>query len=186
MDRRTFVYNATLGTLHLGLRRAPCCASSSRPRSSSLKIDLHAPDPAARRSAMPGLFPGRVVEVFHPGAIVDRRDVAAGGAHDARRRHAALTGESRAERMRGRASCRRPTSSRSRSIRPARPATVTSIALLREVIRALNAVGVPNTNIIVYDRNSNQLEVNGYHTLVPAGVRVVGLDQRWSVKGSRT
>jgi uncharacterized protein (DUF362 family) len=64
------------------------------------------------------------------------------------------------------------------------PATVTSIALLREVIRSLNAVGVPNTRIVVYDRNSNQLEVNGYHTAVPAGVRVVGLDQRWSVKGS--
>ena len=63
------------------------------------------------------------------------------------------------------------------------PGTVTSIPLLREVIQALNSVGVPNRNIIVYDRNSNQLEVNGYHTLVPSGVRVVGLDQRWSVKG---
>jgi hypothetical protein len=44
-------------------------------------------------------------------------------------------------------------------------------------------VGVPNRNIIVYDRNSNQLEVLGYHMLVPPGIRVVGLDQRWSVKG---
>ena len=55
--------------------------------------------------------------------------------------------------------------------------------LVREVIQALNSVGVPNKNVIVYDRNSNQLEVNGYHTLVPSGVRVVGLDQRWNVKG---
>ena len=62
---------------------------------------------------------------------------------------------------------------------------MTSIALLREVIRSLNGAGVPNTRIVVYDRNSNQLEVNGYHTAVPAGVRVVGLDQRWSVKGER-
>ena len=58
------------------------------------------------------------------------------------------------------------------------PGTTTSIALVREVVRALNEVGVPNKNIIVYDRNSNQLEVNGYHALVPAGVRVVGLDRR--------
>ena len=27
--------------------------------------------------------------------------------------------------------------------------------------------------------------MNGYHTLVPSGVRVVGLDQRWSVKGEK-
>ena len=38
-------------------------------------------------------------------------------------------------------------------------------------------------NIIVYDRNSNQLEVNGYHALVPPGVRVVGLDQEWTANG---
>jgi hypothetical protein len=63
------------------------------------------------------------------------------------------------------------------------PGTVTSMALVREVILGLNSVGVPNKNILVYDRNSNQLEVNGYHMLVPPGVRVVGLDQRWSVKG---
>jgi uncharacterized protein (DUF362 family) len=42
---------------------------------------------------------------------------------------------------------------------------------------------VPNKQIIVYDRNSNQLEVNGYHALLPAGVRVIGLDQRWAVGG---
>jgi uncharacterized protein (DUF362 family) len=65
------------------------------------------------------------------------------------------------------------------------PGTVTSIPLVREVIAALNAVGVPARNIVIYDRNSNQLEVNGYHALVQPGVRVVGLDQRWAVKKDR-
>jgi uncharacterized protein (DUF362 family) len=65
------------------------------------------------------------------------------------------------------------------------PGTVTSIALVREVIRSLNQAGVPNRNVIVYDRNSNQLEVNGYHTLLPPGVRIVGLDQRWSAGSDR-
>jgi len=46
------------------------------------------------------------------------------------------------------------------------------------VVRALNEVGIPNKSIVVYDRNSNQLEVIGYHALVPPGVRVVGLDRR--------
>jgi uncharacterized protein (DUF362 family) len=66
------------------------------------------------------------------------------------------------------------------------PGTVTSIPVLREVIAALRAVGVAARNMIVYDRNSNQLEVNGYHALVPPGVRVVGLDQQWSVEGVGT
>jgi uncharacterized protein (DUF362 family) len=63
------------------------------------------------------------------------------------------------------------------------PTTTTSVPLMREVIRALNAVGVPNRQIIVYDRNSNQMEVLGYHNLLPVGVRVVGLDRRWVVGG---
>jgi uncharacterized protein (DUF362 family) len=63
------------------------------------------------------------------------------------------------------------------------PTTVTRIQLVREVIAALNAVGVPNRNIIVWDRNSTQLEVNGYHVLVPPGVRVLGLDQEWTADG---
>jgi uncharacterized protein (DUF362 family) len=49
---------------------------------------------------------------------------------------------------------------------------------VREVIRALNEVGVPSTRVLVYDRNSEQLEVNGYHALVPPGVRVIGLDRK--------
>ena len=63
------------------------------------------------------------------------------------------------------------------------PWTTTSMPLVREVIQALNAIGVPNKNIVIYDRNSNQLEVNGYHALVPPGVRVAGLDERWTIKG---
>ncbi len=42
--------------------------------------------------------------------------------------------------------------------------------LLREVIRGAElAPASPTRSIIVYDRNSNQLEVNGYHALVPVG-----------------
>ena len=71
MDRRTFVYNAALGTLTLGLTgmriRQPDSALKS------LKIDVHAPDMPRSPLGMPGLFPGRVVEAFHSAAIVDRR-----------------------------------------------------------------------------------------------------------------
>ena len=70
MDRRSFVYNAALGTLHLGWGTAWAQETSGL---RSLKIAVHAPDPVPSPLAMPGLFPGRVVEVFHPQAIVDKR-----------------------------------------------------------------------------------------------------------------
>jgi uncharacterized protein (DUF362 family) len=182
MDRRTFVYNAALGTLHLGWGGA--LAGAQEPSGlRSLKIAVHAPDPVPSPLAMPGLFPGRVVEVFHPQAIVDKRIAQPAVRTMLTEGMASLTGD------------RSTADAWARFVSPAdvvaikvnpssAPPTITSIALLREVISALNAAGVSNRSIIVYDRNSNQLEVNGYHTQVPAGVRVVGLDQRWSVKGS--
>jgi uncharacterized protein (DUF362 family) len=182
MDRRSFVYNVALGTLQLGWGGALAAAQQASPLD-SLKIDVHAPEFVPSKLAMPGLFPGRVVEVFHPAAIVDGRIAEPAVRTMLGRGMTSLTGD------------REPDGAWRRFVSPgdlvaikvnpsSAPATVTSIALLREVIRSLNAAGVPNTRIVVYDRNSNQLEVNGYHTAVPPGVRVVGLDQRWSVKGS--
>ena len=71
MDRRTFVYNAALGTLHVGLGGlgAGVVRTQSPSALDSLKIALHAPDFTPSTLAMPGLFPGRVIEVFNPAAI---------------------------------------------------------------------------------------------------------------------
>jgi uncharacterized protein (DUF362 family) len=180
MDRRTFIYNAALGTLHLAWADR---ASAQEPSAlGSLKIDVHAPAFTPSPLAMPGLYPGRVVEVVHPDVIRERRISEPAVRTMLTAGMASLTGD------------RSPTDAWARFVAPSdvvaikvnpssAPATVTSIALLREVIRALNGAGVTNRNIIVYDRNSNQLEVNGYPTAVPAGVRIVGLDQRWSLKG---
>ena len=181
MDRRTFIYNAALGTLSLGLD--PLSAAQRRSRLEELKIELHTPDMARSALGMPGLFPGRVVEVFHAGAIVGRRvsqpavrDMLAAGMK-------ALTGDVAAKDAWARFFV--PADIVAIKVNPSgAPGIVTSPALVREVIQGLNAVGVPNGNIVIYDRHSNQLEVNGYHALVPPGVRVVGLDQRWAVKGA--
>ena len=180
MDRRTFVYNAALGTLTLGLTgmriRQPDSALKS------LKIDVQAPDMPRSPLGMPGLYPGRVVEAFHSAAIVDRRvsPPAVRAMVDAGM--SALTGES--DPKNAWSKFFDPRDVVAIKVNPSGvPGTVTSIQLVREVVRGLNGAGVPNTRIVVYDRNSNQLEVNGYHVLVPPGVRVVGLDQRWTVNG---
>jgi uncharacterized protein (DUF362 family) len=180
MNRRTFVYNAALGTLNLGLVGLPFRQTGSGLK--SLKIELNAPEMPISPLGMPGLFPGRVVEVFHPDPIVNRRISQPAVRAMVENGIKALTGDSSPKD----AWARFVASSDVVAIKvnpSSAPPTITSIPLLREVIRALNSVGVPNKHIIVYDRNSNQLEVNGYHALVPPGVRVVGLDQRWTVKG---
>jgi uncharacterized protein (DUF362 family) len=181
MDRRTFVYNATLGTLNLGLIGLPL---RQRDAPNTLKIDVHAPPAAPSPLGMPGLFPGRVVEAFHDQSIVDRRIAQPAVRVMLDEGMKALTGDASPRDAWARFIV--PTDVVAVKVNPSSaPPTITSIALLREVIRALNDVGVPNKHVVVYDRNSNQLEVNGYHALVPPGVRVVGLDQRWAVKGDR-
>jgi uncharacterized protein (DUF362 family) len=176
------VYNAALGTLNLGLlgTLAPRQAAGSALK--DLRIDVQAPATPHSPLGMPGLFPGRVVEVTHAGSIVDRRVSQPAVRTMLDRGMTALTGESASKDAWARFFV--PSDVVALKVNPSGvPGTVTSIPLLREVIAALASVGVLHKNMIVYDRNSNQLEVNGYHTLVPPGVRVVGLDQRWSVKG---
>lgn len=176
MHRRTFVYSAALGTLHLGLGGLPFRQESP----GGLRIDVHAPDVAPSPLGMPGLFPGRVVDVVHEGAISGGRIVQPAVRRMLDEGMRRLTGDDD------------PSAAWSRFVQPddvvaikvnpsSAPPTITAIPLLREVIRALNGAGVPNGQIVVYDRHSNQLEVNGYHALVPPGVRVFGLDTRWSV-----
>ena len=179
MNRRTFVYNATLGTLHLALGGSALAQAPSR---NSLKIDVNAPDLPMTPLSAPGLYPGRVVEVFHGGSIVDRQISQPAVQAMVDEGIKALTGERGVKDAW--AKFVSPSDIVAVKVNPSSaPRTITSIPLLRVVIAALNSVGVPNRNIVVYDRNSNQLEVNGYHALVPAGVRVVGLDQEWTADG---
>lgn len=173
IDRRTFLVSATLGTLNVGLGGVPFEWADA----SSLKIDVHAPDMPLSPLGMPGLFPGRVVEVRHAQSLVSRRVSQPAVRAMVDEGMKALTGESIPKNAWARFFV--PTDIVALKVNPSGvPGTTTSMALVREVVRALNEVGVPNKNMIVYDRNSNQLEVNGYHALVPPGVRVIGLDRR--------
>jgi len=180
MDRRTFVYQAALGTLSFGLVRLKLHAADFTLR--DLRVDLQAPALPLTPLSMPGLFPGRVVEAYHSGSIVNRRVSQPAVKEMVERGMKALTGESAAKDAWARFF--EPSDVVALKVNPSgTPWTTTSMPLVREVIQALNAIGVPNKNIIIYDRNSNQLEVNGYHALVPPGVRVAGLDERWTIKG---
>ena len=178
MDRRTFIYTTALGTLQVGLLGVP--VRGAQAGRNSLRINVQAPSMPPSPLGMPGLFPGRVVEAFHSQALVNGRASPPAVRDMVDQGMKALTGESTA--ADGWARMFETSDVVALKVNPSGThPTVTSIALVREVIRSLNAVGVPNRNLIVYDRNSNQLEVNSYHALVPPGVRVVGLDRRWAV-----
>lgn len=182
MNRRTFIYNTALGTLHAGLLGIPLRAFQQPPSSATLQIDIQAPDVPLSRLAMPGLYPGRVVQAGHAGSLLNGRVQQAAMGQMLEHGMRALTGASSA----GDAWARfiEPADIVALKVNPSgTPTTTTSIPLMREVVRALNAVGVPNRNIIVFDRNSNQMEVLGYHNLLPVGVRVVGLDGEWVTGG---
>lgn len=193
MNRRTFVYSAALGTFQFGLLgeslqaaigARPSALDGSPPPDSiykGLQIDVQAPDVPMTPLAMPGLFPGRVVQAIHSGAIVNRRVHRPAVGEMVDQGIQALTGASTVKDAWARLF--EPSDVVALKVNPSgTPTTVTSIPLVREVIRSLNTVGVPNRQIIVYDRNAHQMEVIGYHTLLPPGVRVVGLDQRWVVE----
>jgi uncharacterized protein (DUF362 family) len=168
--------------LSLGLGRL---SAQARSRLEELKIELHTPDMPRSPLGMPGLFPGRVVDVFHPGSIAGRRVSQPVVREMLDAGMAALTGDAAASDAWAKFFV--PADIVAIKVNPSSgPRTVTSIPLVCEVIQALNAVGVPNRNIVIYDRHANQLEVHGYHALVPPGVRIVGLEQRWAVKGTES
>lgn len=178
MNRRTFVFRTATGTI--GLLGLPLRWGEAAP--GPLTIDVQAPEIPSSPLGMPGLYPGRVIEAYHSAGIVKERvsQPAIRDMVDAGMK--ALTGEPTG--LDAWAKLFEPTDVVAVKVNPSgTPTTVTSVGLIREVIRSLNAVGVPNARIIVYDRNSNQMEVVGYHSLLPPGVRVVGLDRRWVVEG---
>ena len=181
MNRRTFVYQAALGTLQFGLiARLPLQAAGTDVK--GLRIDIQAPNVPLTPLSMPGLFPGRVVQTVHAGALVDRRVSPPAVREMVDHGMRTLTGEKSAEDAWARLFD--PSDVVAIKVNPSgTPTTITSMPLVREVIRSLNVAGVPNRQIIVYDRNSNQLEVMGYHNLLPPGVRVHGLDRRWVLDG---
>ena len=180
MDRRTFIYRAALGTLSFGLVTLKLHAADFRLR--DLRVDLQAPELPLSPRAIPGLFPGRVVETFHSRALVNQRVSPEAVREMVDRGMRTLTGDAHAKDAWARFF--EPSDVVALKVNPSgTPITVTSVPLVREVIRSLNAVGVPNHHIVIYDRNSNQLQANGYHLLMPPGVRVTGLDERWTVNG---
>src|SRR5882672_7916809 len=176
MDRRTFVKASCLGSagLFLGFDpNAPGQENVTLPEPPP--IEVHGL-PQAKHSplGMPGLFPGRVVELSDPKSIVRNQVSQPIVGRMIEQGMKELTGESS---LRG---------AWSRFIEPidvvgikinpsGAPACCSSPEIVREIIGGLQSVGVPARNIIVYDRYGYEIDVGSYQALLPPGVFVVGI-----------
>lgn len=179
IDRRDFVRRTCLSGLALCLDHwatSPAYGQDLIPP----PPPIHVNEPTGtQRSAlrMPGLFPGRVVEIADSQAIVSNR-----------------VSQPAIRRMLDKALCELTGATDIREawskfiepkdvvgikINPSgAPACCSSPEIVREIVSGLQSVGVPLQNIHVYDRYAYEIDVGSYQTLVPLGVRVVGVEER--------
>lgn len=124
----------------------------------------------ASKLAMPGLFRGRVVAVEHPGSIVEGRYHAEPVQQMMRKGMTDLTGAS------GWIDAWRlfvePGDVVGIKVNPVgSPHVISAAEVVREIIAGLNAAGVKNKDIVVYDRYRAQFFKAGFDKWLPDGVR---------------
>lgn len=146
-------------------------------------IDLRGlPDYKPSPLGMPGLFPGRVIEVREQQAIVRNRVSQPMVRRMLEQAMKALTGESS-----GRAAWADfidPKDVVGIKINPSgAPACCSSPEIIREIVAAVASLGVPAQNIVVYDRYSYEIDIGSYQTLLPPGIRIAGIQDAFSGGG---
>jgi uncharacterized protein (DUF362 family) len=176
MERRTFVTSAILGGASLYFEHALGQDVEQAHLPQPPPILRHGlPGYQPSREGMPGLYPGRVVELQDSRAIKDNHVSQPILHRMVEQGMKELTGESSAVR----AWQRFVTADDVVGIKinpSGAPACCSSPELVREVISGLQSAGVPDRNILVYDRYSSEIQLGGYHALLPAGIRIEGVE----------
>ena len=176
MDRRTFVKAGCIGSASLlvqgldPMMRADAAPGPELPPINLRGLPNYKPSPLG----MPGLFPGRVIEVHDPNAIARNRVSQPIVRQMLELAMKELTGEKSAQAAW--AKFVEPHDIVGLKINPSgAPACCTSPEILREIIVAVQSVGVPARNIVVYDRYSYEMDIGSYQVLLPPGVRISGI-----------
>ena len=177
MDRRTFVKAGCIGSASLLVQGLdPMVRAESAPVAVP-PIELHGlADYKPSPMGMPGLFPGRVVEIHEASAIVRKRVSQPIVSRMLDRGMKELTGARSAQEAW--AKFIEPNDVVGIKINPSgAPACCSSPEIVREIISSVQSIGVPARNIVVYDRYSYEMDIGSYQTLMPAGVRIVGIQE---------
>jgi len=180
MDRRTFVKSGCLGSASLLLHGLDPAMRADEAPSVAPSIELHGlPDHKSSPLGMPGLFPGRVVELRDPNAIVRNRVSQPIVRQMLEHAMKELTGEKSAQAAW--AKFVEPRDMVGVKINPSgAPACCSSPEILREIIASVQSVGVPARNVLVYDRYSFEMDIGSYQALLPPGVRVLGIQEAFA------
>jgi uncharacterized protein (DUF362 family) len=180
MDRRTFLQAACLGgasSLFDTLVPDSCCdiLPPTAPRIHVQGRQGYQPS----RLGMPGLFPGRVVELFDRNAIVNNRVSQPVVGRLLEQGMQELTGEKSAKAAWARFV--EPTDIVGIKINPSgAPACCSSPEIVRGIVAALQSAGVATRNIVVYDRYAYEIDIGSYQALLPLGVRILGIQDEFS------
>ena len=178
MDRRSFVKRSCLGSVALYLNHmgtAPSYREDLIPQAPP----IHVNEPRSTSISplrMPGLYPGRVIEIADVRSIVGNRVSQPTIRQMLDQAMRELTGEKSVRESW--AKFVQPQDVVGIKINPSgAPACCSSPEIVREIVAAVQSVGVPARNIVVYDRYAYEMDIGSYQVLVPAGVRVVGVQQ---------
>ena len=176
MDRRAFVKAGCIGSASLLMQGLDPMLRADVPPPVAPPIELHGPpDYKPSPLGMPGLFPGRVIEVRDPKAIVRNRISQSIVRQMLEHAMKELTEEKSAQAAW--AKFVEPNDIVGIKINPSgAPACCSSPEILREIIGSVQSVGVPARNILVYDRYSYEMDIGSYQALLPPGVRIVGIE----------
>ncbi|HTQ97401.1 MAG TPA: DUF362 domain-containing protein [Candidatus Acidoferrum sp.] len=175
MDRRTFVKRTCVSGAGIFLGSVPVMATDDVVLPKAPPIDVReAPLPKKSPLGMPGLFPGRVIQVSDARSIVGNR-VSQPVVHDMLERGLKeLTGEN--SKAAAFAKFIEPNDVVGIKINPSgAPACCSSPELVREIIEGVRSAGVPIQNIVVYDRFGYEIDLGSYQTLMPPGMEIVGV-----------
>ncbi len=171
MDRRSFVKRSCLGSAALFLDHfgtSPSYSEDLIPQAPP----IHVNEPQSTSISplrMPGLYPGRVIE------IADERSIVANRVSQPTIRQ--MLDQAMRE-LAGEKSVReswakfvQPQDVVGIKINPSgAPACCSSPEIVREIVSAVQSVGVPARNIVVYDRYAYEMDIGSYQVLVPVGV----------------
>jgi len=125
---------------------------------------------------MPGLYPGRVVEISDERSIVANRVSQSIVRQMIEQGMRELTGEKDARLAWSKFI--QPLDTVGIKINPSgAPVCCSSPEIVREIIAGVRSVGVPARNIFVYDRYAYEMDIGSYQALVPIGVRVTGIQE---------
>jgi uncharacterized protein (DUF362 family) len=184
MDRRTFVQRTCIASAGLLVGGISTLGEEEVVLPTAPPIDVHEA-PLAKKSplGMPGLYPGRVIELHDSRLIVANRVSQPVMRQMLEQGLKELTGENTAPAAWSK--FLEPHDIVGVKINPSgAPACCSSPELIREIIRGVQSAGVPLQNIVVYDRFGNEMDLGSYQLLMPPGVRIVGIqDSRLDQNG---